>query len=73
MNRFLARLKPRVAWLALLPLAGFVSGGIISLHVRPLVFGLPFLLLWNATCVLLTSGILTLIHQLDPANREGDA
>jgi hypothetical protein len=72
-KRSLARLKPRVAWLALLPVVGFLSGGILSQHVRALVFGVPFLLLWNATCVLATSAILTLVHECDPANREGDA
>jgi hypothetical protein len=73
MKRPVLSIKPRVAWLAWLPVAGFLSGGIISQHVRALVFGLPFLLIWNATCVLATSALLTLVHQFDPANREGDA
>jgi len=66
-------MKPRIAWLALLPVAGFLSGGLISQHAPALVFGIPFLLIWNAVCVLSTSVILTIIYHFDPANRSGDS
>jgi len=66
-------MKPKLAWLALIPVAGFLGGGYLSEHVRPLVADLPFLLLWNGVCVLATSGALTLIYHCDPDNRGDDA
>jgi hypothetical protein len=65
-------MKFRLAWLALLPVAGLLAGGYLSEHVRPLVFGLPFLLLWNSGWVLTTSVVLTLIYHFDPDNRAED-
>ena len=61
----------RVAWLALIPAIGLLSGGWVSDHAPALVFGLPFLMVWNASCVVVTSVVMPLIYRADPANRKG--
>jgi len=48
-------------------------GGIVWANkTTPYVLGMPFLLFWIVLWVLLTSGIMAVIYQLDPANKDGD-
>jgi hypothetical protein len=65
-------MKSRLGWLALLPVMALLGGGYLSQLVRPLMFGFPFLLVWNSAWVLASSGVLLLIYHHDPANRTDD-
>lgn len=58
--------------LAALPFIGILGGIIFANRVEPFVLGMPFILFWIVTWVVLTSGIMALIYQLDPSNREDE-
>jgi hypothetical protein len=42
-------------------------------RVEPLVLGLPFVLFWILTWVVLTSVVMGVVYVLDPANRKDEA
>ncbi len=50
--------------LAALPFIGIYSGGTLAGRT-PLLFGLPFLLVWNLFWMAATAGILAIIYYLD--------
>jgi hypothetical protein len=50
--------------LAALPFIGLYSGGSLAEHT-PLLFGMPFLLVWNLFWMAGTAAILALIYCLD--------
>ncbi|WP_250517284.1 DUF3311 domain-containing protein [Caballeronia sp. INDeC2] len=50
--------------LAALPFIGLYSGGSLAAHT-PLLFGMPFLLVWNLFWMAATAAILALIYYLD--------
>ncbi|GJH20993.1 DUF3311 domain-containing protein [Caballeronia novacaledonica] len=50
--------------LAALPFIGLYSGGSLAAHT-PLLFGVPFLLVWNLFWMAATAAILALIYCLD--------
>lgn len=56
--------------LAALPFIGILGGIVFANRVEPYVLGLPFILFWIVLWVLLTSGIMAIIYNIDPANRE---
>ncbi|ABB12588.1 hypothetical protein BLA18112_05060 [Burkholderia lata] len=63
--------------LAALPFVGMYAGGSLA-EVRPLLFGLPFLLVWNLVWMAATAAILAILFHLDErdaarAGRPGDA
>lgn len=58
--------------LGCIPFLGMLGGIVWANKTTPYVLGMPFLLFWIVLWVLLTSGIMAVIYQLDPANREGD-
>jgi hypothetical protein len=55
--------------LAALPFIGILLGVPFVNRVEPLVLGMPFVLAWIVGWVVLTSLIMTVVYQLDPANR----
>lgn len=59
--------------LAALPFLGLLGGMVFANRVEPLVLGLPFVLFWILTWVVLTSVVMTVTYVLDPANREDEA
>lgn len=63
--------------LAALPFVGMYAGGSLA-EARPLLFGLPFLLVWNLVWMAATAAILAILFHLDErdaarAGRSGDA
>ena len=50
--------------LAALPFIGIYSGGSLAAH-SPLLFGVPFLLVWNLFWMAATAAILAIIYCLD--------
>ncbi|WP_419687788.1 DUF3311 domain-containing protein [Burkholderia theae] len=60
--------------LASLPFVGMYTGGSIA-EARPLLFGLPFLLVWNLIWMAATAAILFHLDERDAARdgRTGDA
>ncbi|KVF54293.1 hypothetical protein WJ15_37765 [Burkholderia cepacia] len=63
--------------LAALPFVGMYAGGSLA-DARPLLFGLPFLLVWNLVWMAATAAILAILFHLDArdaarAGRSGDA
>ncbi|MGU7774371.1 DUF3311 domain-containing protein [Burkholderia sp. MR1-5-21] len=63
--------------LAALPFAGMYAGGSLA-ELQPLLFGLPFLLVWNLIWMAATAAILAILFRLDErdaarAGRTGDA
>ncbi|AKM02258.1 MULTISPECIES: DUF3311 domain-containing protein [Burkholderia cepacia complex] len=63
--------------LAALPFVGMVAGGSLA-EGRPLLFGLPFLLVWNLFWMAATAAILAILFHLDERDaardsRPGDA
>lgn len=50
--------------LAALPFVGIYSGGSLAAHT-PMLFGVPFLLVWNLIWMAATAAILTIIYHLD--------
>lgn len=59
--------------LAALPFLGILGGIIFANRVEPFVLGMPFILFWIVMWVVLTSGIMAIVYNLDPANREDEA
>jgi hypothetical protein len=59
--------------LAALPFLGLLGGMVFANRVEPLVLGLPFVLFWILTWVVLTSVVMGVVYVLDPANREDEA
>lgn len=66
-----------VKWLAALPVAAFFSGGWLSAIAPTFVLGMPFLMVWNVSWLVLTSLIMVLIDRaegdLDVPTATGDA
>ncbi|QFS40178.1 DUF3311 domain-containing protein [Burkholderia cepacia] len=63
--------------LAALPFVGMYAGGSLA-EARPMLFGLPFLLVWNLVWMAATAAILSILFHLDErdaarAGRSGDA
>ena len=58
-------------WLAALPFLGLLIGPFFVNEVTPYVLGMPRLLAWIVIWIVLTSVIMAVIYQFDPANREG--
>ncbi|KWH30998.1 hypothetical protein WL99_13880 [Burkholderia cepacia] len=63
--------------MAALPFVGMYAGGSLA-DARPLLFGLPFLLVWNLVWMAATAAILAILFHLDErdaarAGRSGDA
>ncbi|WGY70118.1 DUF3311 domain-containing protein [Burkholderia cepacia] len=63
--------------LAALPFVGMYAGGSLA-EALPLLFGLPFLLVWNLIWMAATAVILAILFHLDErdaarAGRSGDA
>lgn len=56
-------------WLGAIPFAGLLGGGWIAEHVGPLVWGMPFLMVWNTAWLFLSSAIMATIYRLDVENR----
>ena len=54
-----------VKLLALLPVAAFFSGGWLSAFAPTFVLGLPFLMVWNVTWLVLTSLIMVVIDRAE--------
>jgi hypothetical protein len=59
--------------LAALPFLGILGGIVFANRVDPFVWGMPFILFWIVTWVVLTSVIMFIIYNLDPANKEDEA
>ena len=59
--------------LAALPFLGILGGIVFANRVEPFVWGMPFILFWIVTWVVLTSVIMFIIYNLDPANKEDEA
>ena len=58
--------------LGALPFLGILGVIIFANRVEPFVFGLPFILFWTVTWVVLTSVIMAIVYVLDPANKEDE-
>jgi len=58
--------------LAVLPFLGILGGIIFANRIEPFVLGMPFILFWIVLWVVLTSAIMAIIYQLDPANKEDE-
>ncbi len=58
--------------LASLPFLGILGGVIFANRIEPFVLGMPFILFWIVLWVVLTSAIMAIIYQLDPANKEDE-
>ena len=56
--------------LAALPFLGILVGVTFANRVEPFVLGMPFILFWIVTWVVLTSFIMAVVYRLDPTNRE---
>ena len=59
--------------LGALPFLGILGGIVFANRVEPYVLGMPFILFWIVLWVVLTSGIMAIIYNLDPANEEDEA
>ena len=59
--------------LAALPFLGILGGIVFANRVEPFVLGMPFILFWIVMWVVLTSVIMAIIYNLDPANKEDEA
>lgn len=64
-------------WLAALPVAAFFSGGWLSSVAPTFVLGMPFLMVWNVSWLVLTSLIMVVIDRAegdtDAPSSTGDA
>jgi len=58
--------------LAALPFIGLYSCGSLAAHT-PLLFGVPFLLVWNLFWMAATAAILALIYCLDSRDEAADS
>jgi cation transporter-like permease len=56
--------------LALLPFIAMLVGPFFLNRVTPTIFGMPFLLAWFVTWILISAAIMAVIFRLDPANRD---
>jgi len=54
-----------VKWLAALPVIAFFSGGWLSAHAPTFVLGMPFLMVWNVSWLVLTSLIMLAIDRAE--------
>ena len=54
-------------------LFGDARGYNLANRVEAFVLGLPFILFWTVTWVVLTSVIMAVVYVLDPANKEDEA
>lgn len=54
-----------VKWLAALPVIAFFSGGWLSAHAPTFVLGMPFLMVWNVSWLVLTSLVMLAIHRAE--------
>ncbi|MDM0010226.1 DUF3311 domain-containing protein [Variovorax sp. J22G73] len=54
-----------VKWLAALPVVAFFSGGWLSSVAPTFVLGMPFLMVWNVSWLVLTSLIMVLIDRAE--------
>lgn len=52
-------------WLALLPVAAFFSGGWLSSVAPTFVLGMPFLMVWNVSWLVLTSLVMVVIDRAE--------
>jgi len=52
-------------WLAALPVAAFFSGGWLSSVAPTFVLGMPFLMVWNVSWLVLTSLIMVVIDRAE--------
>jgi hypothetical protein len=52
-----------VKWLALLPVIAFFSGGWLTAIAPTFILGLPFLMAWNVSWLVLTSLIMVVIDR----------
>jgi uncharacterized protein DUF3311 len=59
-----------IRWLAVVPFLALIVVPFFVNRATPLILGLPFLLAWIVTWVLLTSLIMAVIYSVDQANRE---
>ena len=57
-------MKP-VKWLAALPVVAFFSGGWLSSVAPTFVLGMPFLMVWNVSWLVLTSLIMVVIDRAE--------
>ena len=57
-------------FLAALPFLGILVGIAFANRVEPFVLGMPFILFWIVSWVLLTSVIMAVVYRIDPTNRE---
>ncbi|UTV58322.1 DUF3311 domain-containing protein [Burkholderia arboris] len=57
--------------LAALPFVGMYAGGSLA-EARPLLFGLPFLLVWNLIWMAATAVILAILFHLDERDADRD-
>jgi hypothetical protein len=58
-------------WLSVLPFIGLLVGVFWANRVTPYVLGMPFLLFYCVLWVVLTSAIMAIVYNTDPANKEG--
>ncbi len=58
-------------WLAVIPFVGLLFGIFWANRVTPYVLGMPFLLFYCVLWVVLTSIIMAIVYNTDPANKEG--
>lgn len=59
-----------IHWIAVLPFIGMFGGMVFANRVEPYVLGMPFLMFWILLWVLITTALMALIYNLDPANKE---
>ena len=57
---------------AVLPFLGILGGIVFANRVEPFVLGMPFILFWIVMWVVLTSAIMGIVYNLDPANKEDE-
>ncbi|MDN3017511.1 DUF3311 domain-containing protein [Paenibacillus sp. BSR1-1] len=55
--------------LAIIPFIGFLGGIPFVNKVNPYILGMPFILFWIVLWVVITSGLMAIIFNLDPKNR----
>ncbi|MBO9647885.1 MAG: DUF3311 domain-containing protein [Variovorax sp.] len=54
-----------VKWLAALPVIAFFSGGWLSAHAPTFVLGMPFLMVWNVSWLVLTSVVMLVLDRAE--------
>jgi hypothetical protein len=55
--------------LAALPFVGVLAGIFFANRVEPYVLGLPFAFFWVVLCVVLSAGLMAVVHRLDARDR----